>query len=198
MAMIDRVPCDAVPSRPWRWFRRPGGGRFTVLLSRAGGRHGVPGGWAARLWPSGRRARRSPARGSAGSRGAASAPRAPARPPPRGHARARAPRCSSQPAVARASAPLGAEAASTRFCPPLRCKVLWSQAESWLYQVTARSGESSYLPPVRSRNDSRVHSPSGVDEWRRSTYRFWSLARTLKKVSSGPYHWSTTSSTKYS
>ena len=52
--------------------------------------------------------------------------------------------------------------------PPVPCVAMWSQAEAWLSQVTARPEKSSY-PPVRSRNDSRVHSPSGVDEWRRST-----------------------------
>jgi hypothetical protein len=40
-----------------------------------------------------------------------------------------------------------------------------------------------------SRNDSRLHSPSGADERRRRMY----IALTLKEMSVGPCHWSSSS-----
>src|ERR1039458_9603283 len=63
---------------------------------------------------------------------------------------------------------------------------------------TSRRGHgiSAQPPRLTSRNDSRLHSPSGTDEQRRRMYTLPSFALTLKKMSVGPYHWSSSSSTK--
>lgn len=65
---------------------------------------------------------------------------------------------------------------------------------------SGRLGQSiaSQMPRLISRNDSRLHSPSAVVERRRRMDTLPSFAFTLKKTSCGPYHWSSSSSTKYS
>src|ERR1017187_1519518 len=65
---------------------------------------------------------------------------------------------------------------------------------------TSRRGHGipSQPPRLMSRNDSRLHSPSGAVERRRRMYTLPSFALTLKNMSFGPYHWSSSSSTKYS